>query len=107
MAGLSRAKVHYEALRKNHASEYDFSENDLNAYGYMLLRAKKINDTLEVFKLNVKEYPQSWNVYDSLGEGYMNAGQTSLAIQNYEKSLELNPKNTNGLEMLKKLKGQN
>jgi cytochrome c-type biogenesis protein CcmH/NrfG len=73
----------------------------------MLLRAKKINDTLEVFKLNVKEYPQSWNVYDSLGEDYMNAGQTSLAIQNYEKSLELNPKNTNGLEMLKKLKGQN
>lgn len=97
----------YQSLRENHASEYDFSENDLNGYGYTLLHAKKIDDALEVFKLNAKEYPQSWNVYDSLAECYMNAGQISLAIQNYQKSVELNPKNTNGLEMLKKLKGQN
>lgn len=43
------------------------------------------------------------NVYDSLGEAYMANGEKELAIQNYKKSLELNPKNTRGAEMLKKL----
>jgi cytochrome c-type biogenesis protein CcmH/NrfG len=52
----------------------------------------------------VHEYPQSGNVYDSLGEAYMKAGQKELAIQNYEKSLQLEPKNENAIEMLKKLK---
>jgi predicted TPR repeat methyltransferase len=36
----------------------------------------------------------------------MKAGQKELAIQNYEKSLELNPKNEDAAEMLKKLKGK-
>ncbi len=50
------------------------------------------------------EYPQSGNVYDSLGEAYMKGGQKKLAIQNYEKSLHLDPKNQNAVEMIKKLK---
>ncbi len=36
----------------------------------------------------------------------MNAGRKELAIQNYEKSLELNPQNENGATMLKKLRGE-
>ena len=44
-----------------------------------------------------------WNVYDSLGEAYKKTGQKDLAIANYEKSLQLNPKNQNGIDMLKKL----
>ncbi len=43
-------------------------------------------------------------VYDSLGEAYMKTGQKELAIQNYEKSLQLDPKNQNAVDMLKKLK---
>jgi cytochrome c-type biogenesis protein CcmH/NrfG len=43
-------------------------------------------------------------VYDSLGEAYMRTAQKELAIQNYEKSLQLDPKNQNAVEMLKKLK---
>lgn len=59
-----------------------------------------------MFKLNVGLYPKSFNVYDSLGEGYMNAGEKELAIKNYEKSIEINPKNDNGTLMLEKLKGK-
>jgi tetratricopeptide (TPR) repeat protein len=55
--------------------------------------------------LNVEDYPQSFNVYDSLGEAYMVNKEEELAIKNYQKSLELNPNNTNGAEMLKKLQG--
>ena len=59
-----------------------------------------------MFQKNVQEYAQSWNVYDSLAEAYAKVGKKDLAIENYEKSLQLNPKNDNGAEQLKKLKGE-
>ena len=59
-----------------------------------------------VFKLNVTDYPQSANAYDSLAEAYMTGGDKELAIRNYRRSVELNPGNTNAVEMLKKLEGE-
>ena len=56
-----------------------------------------------VFEENVNLYPKSSNVYDSLAESYMNKREYELAIENYNKSLELNPNNTNATNMLKKL----
>lgn len=81
-------------------------ENNLNDLGYKYLNAKKINEAIELFKLNIKLYPSAWNPYDSLGEAYALAGNKDLAIQNYQKSIELNPKNENGINALKKLKAQ-
>jgi len=52
------------------------------------------------------EYPESCNAYDSHGEAYMIAGEKDLAIRNYEKSLELNPHNTNTKDILKKLENK-
>ena len=74
--------------------------------GYLLLYGGREMDGLRVFQKNVQEYPQSSNVYDSLGEAYMKTGQTDLSIQSYEKSLQLNPKNDNAVRRLKKLKGE-
>lgn len=68
--------------------------------------SEKAISSAEIFKLNVETYPQSGNVYDSLAEAYMAKGEKDLAIKNYEKSLELDPKNTNAVEMLKKLKAK-
>ena len=81
-------------------------EERVNAMGYGLLRDGKAQDAIELFKANVRLFPESWNVYDSLGEAYAAAGQKDLAIQNYEKSLELNPKNETGKTALAKLKGK-
>ncbi len=78
----------------------------LNAIGYTMLRHKYLKEAVEVFKLNVKEYPDSANAYDSLGEAYMKLGKTELAIVNYRKSLELNPKNTHAIKMLENLEGK-
>jgi CubicO group peptidase (beta-lactamase class C family) len=79
------------------------TEDSINSTGYALLGAKKMADAIRMFQLNVELHPQSWNAYDSLGEAYMNNGDKNLAIQNYKKSLELNPDNNNGKEMLKKV----
>lgn len=79
-------------------------EDNLNTTGYLLLTANKIKDAIEVFALNVKLFPESWNTYDSLGEAYLADGNKALAIKNYEQSVKLNPKNDTGIKALEKLK---
>ena len=76
----------------------------MNNLGHQLLGEAKVSEAIEVFTINTEVFPDSWHVWDSLGEAYMVQGEKDLAIQNYEKSLELNPGNDNGREMLKKLK---
>jgi serine-type D-Ala-D-Ala carboxypeptidase/endopeptidase len=56
-----------------------------------------------VFQLNAQVFPKSSNVWDSLGEAYVKAGDTKTAKEHYEKSLKLNPENQGAREMLKKL----
>ena len=80
------------------------SESAVNSVGYSLLRKKLNDDAILVLQKNVELHPDSANTYDSLGEAYMDAGQKDLAIKNYERSLELNPKNENGKAMLDKLR---
>jgi len=87
-------------------NDYIFSEGQLNNLGYQLMGKEKINDAIEILKLNVEAYPEASNPYDSLGEAYMKNGNKKLAIKNYKKSLELNPDNTNAVEMLKKMANQ-
>jgi tetratricopeptide (TPR) repeat protein len=93
----------YRDLKATQKDAYDFSEQQLNGLGYQLLRMKRVKDAIEILKLNVEMFPQGFNTYDSLGEAYMENGDKQLAIQNYKKSLELNPKNPSAVEALKKL----
>lgn len=79
-------------------------ERDLNATGYNLIKAKNINEAIELFKMNIRLNPKSWNAFDSLGEAFALAGDKKLAIENYEKSLELKPDNKAGMLALEKLK---
>ncbi len=94
----------YDNLKKNQPEDYNFGEAQLNLLGYSLMAKERLNDAIEIFKLNVAAYPESSNPYDSLGEAYMKAGKKELAIENYEKSLLLNPENENGKKMLVELK---
>jgi CubicO group peptidase (beta-lactamase class C family) len=80
------------------------SEQSINSTGYRLLSKKQTADAIRIFRLNVELHAQSANVYDSLGEAYMEAGDKVLATWNYQKSLELDPKNHNAEDRLAKLK---
>ena len=100
---VQAAITQYRELKTTQKDAYDFSAPQLNGLGYRLLQMKRVKDAIEIFKLNVEMFPQNANAYDSLGEAYMENGDKSLAIQNYKKALELNPKNTNAAEKLKKL----
>jgi CubicO group peptidase (beta-lactamase class C family) len=101
--GIAAGIAEYRDLKATQPGTYNFAEGELNQLGYRLLGAGKIKEAIEIFKLNVEAYPKGFNTYDSLGEAYARANERELAASNYKKSLELNPKNTNAVEMLKKL----
>jgi len=101
--GLKAMLTKYKELKQNKGKKYFFFEREINNWGYTLLGENKMNAAIEVFKINTEMFPNSSNAFDSLAEAYMNSGNKELAIKNYEKSLELNPQNTNALEQLKKL----
>ena len=88
-----------------HGSEYYFLENEFINYGYDLIKKDRINDATEIFKMTTELYPASWNAYDSYAEALMKKGENEGAIENYKRSLKLNPDNQNGKEMLKLLNG--
>jgi CubicO group peptidase (beta-lactamase class C family) len=82
-------------------------EHVLNMIGYrVFLQADKADDAIKVFAKNAQEFPASSNVYDSLAEAYAAAGKKDLAIENYQKSLKLDPNNENAKDWLRKLKGE-
>jgi tetratricopeptide (TPR) repeat protein len=67
------------------------NETDLNNYGYQLMSQQKMTEAIAIFQRNTREHPQSWNVWDSLAEGYSNAGDKKAAIENYSKALKMAP----------------
>ena len=81
-----------------------YDEAAMNAIGYSFLGEGKKREAIETFKINAAAYPESWNVWDSLGEAYMESGDTEEAVRCYEKSLALNPANENGREMLRRIR---
>lgn len=102
--GVKILKPELERLRNGYPIEEIFDESVINWLGYhFLLWWDRIDEALEVFKLNVWLFPNSANAHDSLAEAYMIVGNMELAIMNYKKSLELNPDNKNTAEKLKKL----
>jgi tetratricopeptide (TPR) repeat protein len=81
------------------------TEADINTFGYQLMGQKKMDEAIEMFKKNVKDHPQSWNVYDSLGEAYAAKGDKKLAIENYSKALSMTRDETQKKRIEAVLKG--
>jgi CubicO group peptidase (beta-lactamase class C family) len=107
LKGPQATLARYVELKKaGPSSPYAMDENTAIIIGYHFLSSGETDAAIQAFKLGVQDYPQYWNAYDSLAEAYLNAGQKELAIKNYEKSIELNSKNQNGIDALKKIRDQ-
>jgi len=104
--GLSAALRAYEALKKAHVERYPTNRDTLIGFAYALLSEGRTQDAIRVLDVEVAEFPDYWNAYDSLGEMYAVAGKNALAIRNYERSVALNPENAGGVEALEKLKAR-
>jgi pimeloyl-ACP methyl ester carboxylesterase len=101
--GPAEALRHFKKMLKDGIKEIPFHENKMNTLGYNYLRDGKVKESIELFKLNIMAYPDSWNAYDSLAEAYMLNEDNENAIKYYKKSIELNPENSNAVERLKQL----
>jgi hypothetical protein len=96
----------YRSFKTERINAYVDTEARMNNLGYRLIRMKRFEQAIEIFRLNVESYPESSNAYDSLAEAYMLNGNKELAIKNYEISLRLNSRNSSAAEMLRKLKAR-
>lgn len=102
--GVPALEKAYRDFKDDPSTGGQFTEVEINALGYRLMAGGQLQAALEVLKLNAESYPGSWNVYDSLAEAYMNLGEFDRAIELYEKSVEMNPGNSNGIAKLRELR---
>lgn len=82
----------------------EMTRNSLNAIANNLYEEKKLEEAVEVLKLNAQLYPDVWSIYNDLGQIYAELGDKHLAIKNYERSLQLNPRNEDGRMALAELR---
>jgi|GEM_PF-297273 len=102
-SGIDAALELFHAKKTGPAKDFHIDEKQFNDLGYQLLNEGKVREAVEILKLNTAVFPNSWNVYDSLAEAYMENKNIPSAVTNFKKSLELNPENQNAVNMLKRL----
>lgn len=100
--GFDKA-IQFTEKTKKVNPEFDPQEAELNNWAYRMMANNQQTEASEIFKLNVHLFPHSWNAYDSYGEALLKIGNKDKAIEMYKKSVELNPKNENGKQMLLKI----
>jgi tetratricopeptide (TPR) repeat protein len=109
-SGIAEAMDAFGRIVAQEKSERGFyiDENEFNQMGYRYMYNGKTPEAIAIFRMNVAAFPSSWNVYDSLGEAYLLAGQYDLAGANYEHSLELGSQNAEkALKNLQYIEEQN
>lgn len=104
--GIEAARAVYERARLDPTEAIFIDENQLNALGYRLLQTGGVDEAIAVLSMNADAFPESWNVWDSLGEAYMTRGDRARAIECYRSSLRLNPGNSSGAAILERLTAQ-
>ena len=106
-AGIDSTVARYTMLRERFygAGAYDFSEKSLNDLGAALMEKGRNEDAIRIFRLNVDQNPNSSFAYSSLADAYAAVGNKDLAIQNYERAVQLEPRNREAEQKLKALRG--
>lgn len=94
------------AERDAKAPKYYFVEGEINGQGYRLMQEGKTAKAVTLFRIATELFPESWNVWDSLGEALLKSGDAAGAKRMYERSVALNPENRNGKEALERMRGE-
>jgi predicted alpha/beta superfamily hydrolase len=86
--GLEGIKAHYAGLSKKYGVTVSPDETTINRIGYQVLGREEFDSAIAIFRYNVELYPESANVYDSLGEALENAGLPAEAFASYSKAVD-------------------
>lgn len=93
----------YHELKKDHYDEYNFKDSLLKYVANQLLQGGKIDQAIELFKLNAESFPELSNSFDCLGEAYMKKGDKMESKKYFEKSISIDPHDQTAADNLKKL----
>lgn len=96
------AAIAYHKTAKD-SSNYFNTEYEMSYAGYYLLKSDKVKEATALLKLDTELFPNSFNAFDSYAEALLVAGDKTNAIENFKKSVRLNPGSQNGLKRLKEL----
>ena len=98
--------THYDIVSAQIGYLIKPGESQVNNLGYHMLNQKQFNKAEALFKLNIKNYPESANCYDGLGDLYLAKGDTLKAIESFKKTLSIKiiPETKQKLETLLKEK---
>lgn len=102
--GIDAAVKRFREYMSEPINHYTHTEQPLLEAGQRLLNEKKPEQALVLFQLNAEENPHSFRAYFALGEAYFQTGKKELAVQNLEKSLQINPKSYDVRERLRQIK---
>lgn len=100
--GIDYIENHFSTLTKNFHSE-DPKGGILNGIGYTFFKEGNLKEAKKIFELNVRLFPEDANVWDSLGEVYVELGAYGKAEKMYKKALDLDPTMTSAKQMLLKM----
>ncbi len=89
--GIDGAVARYRQIRRDHELDWNRHWRELNTLGYDLLKRRAIPDAVRIFKLNVEDHRETWEVYDSLGDGLERAGRRVEAHAAYIRAIKLDP----------------
>jgi predicted alpha/beta superfamily hydrolase len=88
VGGLDGIKAHFAGLSKKYGVTVMPDEMRVNLIGYQVLGQQEFDEAIAIFRFNVELYPESANVYDSLGEALENAGRLDEAFASYAKAAD-------------------
>ena len=102
--GLDKALTHLKKMRKQ-PKKYFVLHPELDSYAYKMMLDGRLDEALKIFQGLAELFPDNYIAFDSLGEAFSRKGDKERAIENFEKSLELNPENQNAKDRLEELQG--
>jgi tetratricopeptide (TPR) repeat protein len=102
---VNKVLNHYKKLSTVFGLEMKPDEQFVNGLGYQFLQMGQFEVSEQFFKLNVTNFPESFNVYDSIGDYYVAKGDKDNAIESFKKALALNKNATFSKDKLEALLG--
>jgi len=85
---LAPLQQHYARLSKEYGFPISVPEDMINQLGYMMMGNGDLAGAIEIFEVNVKNFPGSANVFDSLAEALENDEQYAAAAENYSRAYD-------------------
>ena len=90
--GVSNARALYERYKTQHPGYQLFEFRAMRDVGWLMASQGKDGEAIKVFKMMINAYPKKAEGYARVGRIYEKLGKHKLAIQYYEKGIEVDPK---------------